>query len=391
MRVLRLAAVLAALGAVLGGASSARADVKVPKALAGVELHEGATKVEIDRSVKRLGGREVIVFRTRYRAERIVDEATVTETVTELAVVDADSDEYLFREPIKASYEIERHGYQNVEGAFEYRVTWDGGADLLLTLTLAKSSGAGPPVPDARRVWQVRYGALSEVGPVIAECPRGHGDDGMLGTDTPEMREAAVQRFVQAIDLGKARTAVRCAYGDALVASGVAVTDAMLPATGHEWSAAPVASDCPGAEWAERHGLERDPRRAFVFTTIGGLAIVTVRDDTIETARVETFADHLGLDLFVPAARAIWSEVWVIDERLWFFAELELEDLHGAHGRYVVAYDPLGDWVAAKHRLDDMQTARFEHRTGEHGVFEVIVSGKRGKTMWSHEAASWRQ
>jgi hypothetical protein len=383
---LATATVLAVLAAVLGGATSAHADVKVPKALAGVELHEGATKVEVDRKVKRLGGRDVIVFRTRYQDERTVDEMTMTETATELAIVDAETRAYWFRERIQSTYEL-----GDTAGTFEYRVAWE---DESLVLTLGKTSGAGAPLPDARRVWQVRYGDLAEVGAEIVECPRAPDDPGELGGDEARwapLRRAAVDRFVEAIDMGRKRAAVRCAYGDALVASRIAVTESMLPAAGHEWTAAPVASDCPGAEWAERHGVARRPRRVFVFTTATGLAIVAVRDGAVEEARVETFADHLGVDAFEPEARPVWSEVWIIDERLWFFAELELVDVHGEHGRFAIAFDPLGDWIAAKRVLAEGQRARLEHRTSEHGAFELIVSGgKNAGTIWSHEAATWR-
>lgn len=392
MRGLRFLASLAAVGTILGEAASADAGPKVPKALAGVVLHDGATKVEIDKTLDRLGGRAVIVFRTRYRSETIADEATITESGTELAIVDVATREDVFRERIRASYQIARYGYEEITGAFEYRVSWK---DEELSFDLGKASGAGPPVPDALRVWQVRYGELAEVGPEIAKCARGQDDAGTLGGDEAEwieMRRGAVDRFVEAIDLGRKRGVVRCAYGDALVASRIAVTDALLPAVGQDWTAAPIAADCPGASWAERHGLARDPRRVFVFMTSHGLAIVAVRDGAIEEARVETFADHMSLDLHAPSAEPAWSEIWVIDEHLWFFAELEIEDHDGSHGRYAVAYDPLGDWIAAKHTLVEGQTSHFEHRTVQHGIFELIVDGGRdAKTLWSREAASWRQ
>lgn len=391
MRVLRLAAVLTALGAVLGGASSARADVKVPKALAGVELHEGATKVEIDRSVKRLGGREVIVFRTRYDVGVSAHMVTEEDQGVELAIVDAETKLPLFREVVRSTYRRSVTDVEPTIGSFVYRVSWkdhDGDGEDELVLSLAKSSGHGPPVAHRTRIWQVRFGLLSEVNQEVAGCPRAPEDDGTFDGDWAiwaERRRAAVARFVESVDMGAKQTQIRCNLGNALVASHWPAHDDLAPLG--EILAAPVAVDCPGLAWAERRGAKLQPRRSYVFVSQGGVVVVAVEDDIIRSAVVATSAGLTGNS--DATASIAWSELWIIDEHVWFIAELELSSPDRGAQRYAVVYEPLQRRVDQQHELAEYQTARLVHRTAEHGLFELIVATSESqKTVWRKEAAS---
>jgi len=356
--------VLAATVIVLvASTTGAAAGPKVPKGLAGVELRAGATKVEIDKAVGHLGGRKVIGFRVRYRDEGGAG--------VELGILDAEARTYLLREEIDRKAKVSS---EDLDG--------DGLPELVV------SQG------EVRRVWQVRYGAIAEIDPELAACPRSPEDDGQLGGDEATriaQRRAAVTRFVEAVDMGERRAKVRCAYGDALAASSLAVTAAVMPTAETVIVSAPVARDCPAIAWVERQGLAFDPRRTFAFAAGGGVMVVSIVRGEILAARLETFVEHLHLMMQAARTSISWAEIWVLDEHLWLVAEVEISDSDGYSTRLALVYDPVADRLVARQPLAEYQTSRLEHRTSQHATFELVVEagGTDEKIVWEKEAASW--
>jgi hypothetical protein len=240
----------------------------------------------------------------------------------------------------------------------------------------------------------VRLGAIVEVSSELAACPRDPEDDGTLGGDWAvwsERRRIAVERFVEAVDMGARAKQIRCTYGNAAVASYWPLHDGMMPLA--DILAAPVASDCPGSDWAARRGSTLDRKRSYVFRARDGLVVVKIESSVIKTLKVQSIGLDLTSRLDAPNPTFPWSELWIIDEHVYFIGQAELTSPDGSTARYAFVYDPLQQRLVATSELASYQTARLEHRTRLHGEFELIVesTGKASKTAWQLEAASWRQ
>jgi hypothetical protein len=360
-------------------ASRADARPKIPKALAGVPLADDDSEAELldvkyDGTFK-LGGAKVIAFRQRFVRELQMGHGDRTgESTTQVALADAATKKIVYRRDVAS------HRYQVVGGEettneqFAYDARWrdengDGEPELLLT----KTAGEGP----GKRVFQLRFGDLVELSTEIVRCPRAPEDTFALGAvGARDVAPKMVARFVARLDDGDPADEALCAYADAAAASRL---DAPMPAVGEAITVAPIATGCPGLAWALRHGRSLTPSRIMAFVdTVGQLARVQVRNDTLSVATID-LTEHV--DGFGHVA---WLERWVIDDRLWVFAEVT-----GDVERFAVVYDPYRDEVHTW-RLGQHETVQLAHTTGKTGRFEVVLNGPDGrKTVWKREATSW--
>jgi hypothetical protein len=350
---------------IVGAASRADARPKIPKALAGVPLADADSDAELvwvkHDGTFTLGGKKVIAFRQSYRREESLGhgDAHVVATV-QLGVVDAVTKALVYKVDIQTeSYTVvvgERNDHERV--AYESR--WrDENADGEPELHLTRTAGDGP----AEHVLQVRFGQMVPLSPEMLRCPRAPEDTLALGEAVAaEVAPTMVARFVARLDDGDPADEVLCAYADAVAASRL---EAPMPAPGELFTLAPIATGCPGLAWALRHGRELAPTRTMVFLdTRGRLARVIVRDGALTASVLDLDGDGGG-----SAVPIVWLERWVIDDRLWVFAEIG-----SSRGtRVAVVVDPHTGLVEASKALSEHATARLEHSTGARGIFELVV------------------
>jgi hypothetical protein len=259
MKPLVTVAVLVGLGA--PAAAAAPKPPKIPAALDGVELRDGLVTVSVDKTPKRLGGVDVIVFRQTYRYKLAAEDAEAKGTATDLGIVDAASKDYLA---------LVRIADRTPTGEVRYAPSWkdlNRDRDPELVLTRRKATGDHAFVAK-KRLLQVRHGRLVETTAELAACKKSDDDRGRFGDDGPDPA-VVLERFVAAPTL--------CGYGEALVAARLEVPEQPVPAKQATIAVSMPAADCPARAWAERHGRAL-PRRATVafLTAEGRLALASV-------------------------------------------------------------------------------------------------------------------
>jgi hypothetical protein len=358
-------------------ASRAEARPKIPKALAGVPVGEDDAElleVKYDGAFT-LGGQKVLAFRQQLARELQMGHGDWTgERRTEVALADAATKQIVYRRDVASRSYTVVSGEETRTEHFAYSARWhdengDGEPELILT----KTAGEGPQV----RVFQLRFGDLLEISSDMVRCPRAPEDTFSLGT--PGARAVAptlVARFVARVDDGDPVDQVLCSYADAVAASQL---DGPMPAAGETITVAPIATGCPGLAWALRQGRTLSPSRLMVFVaTTGQLARVQVRNDVLSATEIDLTEKVDGL------GNIGWIERWVIDDRLWVFAEVS-----GDVERFAVVYDPYRDELHTW-RIDEHATATLTHSTGTTGHFELVLTGPEGqRSVWRREATSW--
>jgi hypothetical protein len=258
MKPLVTAAVLAGLA---GLAAPAVAAPKIPPALDGVDLRDDLVTVSVDKRPKRLGGRDVVVFRQTYRYKLTPEETEARGTATDLAVVDPASKDYLF---------LVRIADRHPTGELAYAPSWkdlNGDRDPELVLTRRKATGDHAFVAK-KRLLQVRHGRMIDTTAELAACKKDPADQARLGDNGPEPI-AVIERFLAEPS--------RCRYGEALVAARLELPEQPVPKKGATIAVAHPAADCPARAWAERHGRTLVARTTVAFLTAEGrLAVATV-------------------------------------------------------------------------------------------------------------------
>lgn len=230
------------------------------------------------------------------------------------------------------------------------------------------------------RVWQERFGAWLEVGMEVARCGSAGGG-----------RQAAIDAFVAGVEAGTDEASLRCLYGDALAAAGIAPVDAPWPDRGATMTIAPIATDCPASGWAARHGRAIAARRSIVFASAGGLARVEVDGARMHVARADLVPIAALRDVHAArASRVDWSEAWVLDEHLWVAAQIAVEGDGGAKAKYVVVYDPDTGLLNAGERVKGREEAKVQIGVEEPGAFEVVIAGPDGeRVVWRRDVETW--
>jgi hypothetical protein len=106
--------------------------------------------------------------------------------------------------------------------------------------------------------------------------------------------------------------ALHCDLVDAIAITPESVRGhAIWPEVGGAIAFSPVALDCPALDWAGRHGVVIESRRVGTFiTTDHRIALFGV--------------DERGVHVWIPdwSPEITWSQTWVLDDRLYLFAEV---------------------------------------------------------------------
>lgn len=297
---------LVTLAVLVGVSAPARAAPKIPAALDGVELRDELVTVTVDKTPKRLGGRDVIVFRQTYRYKLAPEDTEAKGTATDIGIVDSTTRDYLA---------LLRIADRGATGEMAYATTWkdvNGDRDPELILTRRKATGDHAFVP-RKRLLQVRHGRLVETTAELAACKKADSDQARLGEDGPDPA-AVLEQFVAAPS--------RCSYGEALVAARLELPEQPLPAKGSTMAVALPAADCPARAWAERHGRTLAARSTVAFRTAEGrlvVATVTAASTELDIGIVDyegvkrldakTIDHHLYLLLEMKAGSVIFDPV----------------------------------------------------------------------------------
>jgi hypothetical protein len=370
-----------ALAVLLAAARPAAAKPKIPKALEGVTLHERGSpdvngfytfetyelvSLKVDSKMKRLGERPVVEFVHRYkvgyqgRKGGAVAEA-------ELAIVDAETMEYVF------SAIVEARGWK-------YDWSWpdlDGDGEKELELELVEGTSDAVFWP-AHRVLQVRYGAFVDVSEEGAKCGRS-GDDRVELRADPDvaLRRAAADRLRADLDYGVTTGTLHCDLIDAIVATPESVRNGRPPAwpeLGVPIVTSPVALDCPALGWAERHGIVVEPRRVGTFiTTDRRIALFAIDERGVVSWTLDW------------SPEITWSQTWILDDRLYLFAEAQ----EGA-GRTALVLDVVTGTTRLDGPLKDGEVPVVELATADAKTVSFVAAGAVEKrTLWSRWVRTW--